>query len=634
MCSSGLFTYGLLANESIRLLRLHNNPTPNYVGTLEDVKLDEAPSYYALSHCWGVRHQNVPIGIGDFTLDVTVDLAAGIQQLKKFVANESGMNTGVKYVWIDRICINQDDIEERESQVQLMGKIYSESIRTLIWLGIDRGTCSGAWPLIDRIYGVLKAEFPRTSCLADIPLALYSDQSHVVSGLPSWDSDSWVHLKTLLELPWFTRIWVVQEVALSSQDPLILHGEHIYQWDRLGWAASWLRRRGYIRLAQIPESIRNIDSMANIRRSHTRWSLDALLTDTSAKFHASDQRDKIYGLLGLATESLNAGGIPEPLRPDYKLSVEQVYQKVARYLLQQSRSLSILTRTSGGCNALIRRQYKHNLEHLPTWVPDWSDFAAIPRESSPSLSWIFYGDALKPAILGYPEHYAASARLPTKTVSISNESILRLGAIRVDTVIETISLSKGLPRQRFSQELASSIGLAWDRVVSFVQERGIPVLVEQFIHTTTADQHHLGGREPHQILEDGSAFLFNLLSRDKDRRLILTSQSGDHNAMDLLQHLSAGGDPVAYTTLAENYCFNRSFIITSGRCMGLGPIDTRPGDVVQIIYGGGVPYIVRQQEQGLGWLFIGESYFHGLMSGEMIKAQEQGEAREEILNLL
>ncbi|XXG99707.1 Glucan endo-1,3-alpha-glucosidase agn1 [Hypoxylon texense] len=514
-----------------------------------------------------------------------------------------------------------------------MGRIYSQSIRTLIWLRNDSGTCSGAWPLIDSIYDVLKTELPRANCLADIPLALYSDQSHMVSGLPSWDSDSWVHLKTLLELPWFTRIWVVQEVALSSQDPIILHGEHIYQWDRLGWAASWLRRRGYMRLTQIPESIRNIDSMSNIRRSHTRWSLDALLTDTSAKFHASDQRDKVYGLLGLAAESLNAGGIPEALRPDYKLGVEQVYQKVALYLLQQSRSLSLLTRTSGGSDALIRGQYKHNLEHLPTWVPNWSDFAAIPRESTPSLSWILYGNTLKPAILGYPEHYAASARLPIKTFGTSNESVLRLGAIRVDDIIETISFSKSLPRQMFNQELASSIALAWDRVVSFVRERGIPASVEQFVRTTTADQHHLGGREPRQILADGSAFLLSLLSRDKTRRSIFTSQSGDHDGMNLLQHLSADGDPAAYATLAENYCFNRSFVITSGRRMGLGPIDTRPGDVVQIIYGGGVPYIVRQRDRGSGWLFIGESYFHGLMSGEMIKAQERGEIKEEILDL-
>jgi len=305
--------YSDLADGSIRLLRIYENVASNHIGDLQVVTFTKAPQYYALSYCWGTQSPTVEVGIGSSTISLSPDLAAGIWRLKQLASVDSETLWGIRvqYIWIDKISINQNDTRERESQVKLMGEIYSRSIRTLIWLGPDTTTCSAAWVLIDRIYDVFRAELPRAKCLADIPLRLYSDPDHAKSGLPMWDGKIWADLRALLAIPWFTRIWVVQEVALSSNDPLILHGEQLYSWDRLGWAASWLRRCGYIRLAQIPEAVRNIDSVANIRRSQARWPLEALLTDTSTKFQASDQRDKVYGLLGLAAQSQDASNIPK-----------------------------------------------------------------------------------------------------------------------------------------------------------------------------------------------------------------------------------------------------------------------------------------------------------------------------------
>ncbi|KAI0446705.1 HET domain-containing protein [Xylaria telfairii] len=559
-------TYGDLADGSIRLLRVSNDGDSYHAGALEITNLSNAPRHYALSLQGG-------------EINVSQHLAAGVRRLKQLAAAGSWTDCDipVKYVWIDKICINQENTKERESQVQLMGQVFSSSVRTLIWLGPES--------------------------LEDIPFKLYSDLNHVASGLPSWNDEVWEHLRTLLALPWFTRTWVVQEVALSPQDPLILHGDHLYSWDRLGWAASWLRRRGYVRLAQIPEAVRNIDAMANIRRSETRWSLGVLLTDTSTKFHATDQRDKIYGLLGLAIESQNPSNIPPELRPDYSLDVVQIYQKVGLFLLRNSGSLSLLTRRSGGPGSSLRKQRKNSFDNLPSWVPDWSDFTSVPHETS--LSWISYSNALNSAVLEFPKHYAASAGRPAELLESPNLSTLRLKGIRVDEVVvaEYVGDTQS-PSRRCPQNFVLSMRRIWDAaVVTLVAEGGVVAFVAGFIQTTTAEQHRLSGCEWDRMLKDGCAFI--------------------------LEFLLDCGEPIGYMALAGNYCFNRSFVVTSGNLMGICPGDTEVGDQVVVLYGGGVPYIARRQVSS--WLFIGESYVHGLMKGEVFRSCRRGEAIEEVL---
>lgn len=72
--------------------------------------------------------------------------------------------------------------------------------------------------------------------------------------------------------------------------------------------------------------------------------MDALLIATSHKFSATDHRDKVYGLLGLAAETQDISRWPLALRPDYELDASHVYAEVARFLMRKSKSLALLTR--------------------------------------------------------------------------------------------------------------------------------------------------------------------------------------------------------------------------------------------------------------------------------------------------
>ncbi|CAH0031461.1 unnamed protein product [Clonostachys rhizophaga] len=622
-------TYEPLPVNSIRLIGL--GETGDSSATLKTINLDDAPPYFALSYAWGTQATDILMEINGQVIHVSSVLGDAIQCLQEVKMDEPEPEDRVKWVWIDKICINQDDFAERSHQVKMMNSIYSRAIRTLIWLGPDLDICSGAWQLIDQIYGVFRDENPTAKFAADLPFELYSDQSHAASGLPGWDHHMWRHLRKLLKLPWFTRTWIVQEVALSRKDPVLLHGRHKYPWHRLGWVSTWLRRRGYLRLPQIPNEMQNVDTISSIRRSGVPWRLDALLIATSQKCHASDQRDKIYGLLGLAAESQDPSCISGTLQPDYKLEVAEVYAKVALFILREYKSLSVLTRASGVARESdqVWAQNKQQPNLLPTWTPNWCDYPGVKKDVVRSLSWLLQPDTGGAEVLGFPEHYNASAGLPVRLFESSRPFALRLSGLRVDTVVSSTLFDD--EQQSFGQNAPDPpLLMFWKTALPFWSEgeKTLTDCVTSWIKATTAEQHRLAGRTAEQMMKDGSAYLHNYLSSTDHIQSCAPHEPGGNGP---LCELSMGGDPEAYTALARNFCVNRSFFVTQEGRMGIGPSGTQVGDLAFVLFGGGVPYILRTS--GCSFCFVGESYVHGLMGGEAVRAWERGELVEETLEL-
>lgn len=474
--SPKLLQYQKLAERTIRLLRINSDHLVREAGLLEVVSLDATPTFYALSHCWGTKPPSCNLQLGAGTLVVRPDLAAGVARIRELASKELALDPPLLYVWIDTICINQEDSRERSSQVQLMGEIYSLSAKTLIWLGPHSPTSSLAWQLLDRIYNVFKAQHLSAKQISDIPVQLYSDAYHASTGLPDWNDEDWLHLKNLLDLDWFSRVWVIQEVVLSPRDPLLLHGKHTYPWRRLGWAAAWLRRKGYTRLPEVSDKALNVDALCLLRRrrwsatTHRWWPLDALMCITQIKFRATDQRDKIYGLLGLAAESHEASGPPGPLRPDYSLGVAKTYQRVARFLLERSGSLAMMTRTRGPGGPPSRFQLLQGQEELPSWTPDWG--GVVNSDFRVFLSWVYYSDASGPTRLGYPEQYAASAGLPAAVHESADESVLCASCIRADMVAQAVPFNPGsCTREAFGRRFAESMARVCEAAFSLPTTR-------------------------------------------------------------------------------------------------------------------------------------------------------------------
>ncbi|KAF5716505.1 het-6-heterokaryon incompatibility [Fusarium globosum] len=625
--------YHSLSQGQFRLMRLGTDLESLVSGQLEETVLANAPPYYAISHAWvpGVSVKATP---QSNQIQLSHYLAICVRRLQKFGFENTDLDPRITHIWLDSICINQQDVHERSQQVSMMGRIYSQSARTLIWLGdVQLPSIYIAWNLIADIYAIFEKQNPRAKALSDIPARTYDKRSHIASGLPSMNDSQWGYMKALMELRWFTRMWVVQEVVLSQQDPIILHGDHQYAWEPLGWAVGWLRRSGYLRLPQIPEQLRNVDTISNLRRAQTRWPLAALMSITQVKFNATDQRDKIYGVLGLALEC-EGPGLPEELKPDYTIDTATLYQRVASFLLIRKHSLAILTRARSIDGTETRNQCVHNLV-LPSWCPDWSDFATYNEGISTSFAYIEYSDIFKPAMFGFPKQYRAAngleLSLHTPESGYEDGSILQLGGFRVDQVAHVHRFNIDSSRHgQTSDEFDAIKAPIIDLSLSLTSISDTLTWMEHFIRTTTASQHYLCGKGMDQSISDGALWLYRFLNRREDSAWLLYKKTSKEKVKLQIGEASANGVEEDYVALVWNFCFDRSFITTANGRIGIAPSNTCRGDTVAVILGGGVPYIIRSS--GEHWNLVGEAYIDGLMEGETIDMYTKGSIQKEALS--
>ncbi|KAH9215457.1 heterokaryon incompatibility, partial [Leptodontidium sp. 2 PMI_412] len=149
--------------------------------------LDCAPSYVALSYTWGDANHTSAILCQGQTLFVTRNLKEALWQLREshdiFAGRACARSDRNKspYFWIDAVCINQNDDEEKNQQVKLMWEIYSRAAFVIVWLG-------------------KQDEFTKSETL----------------GLPGFISQGWDHLFSVLSRPWFSRVWVIQELVAAK----------------------------------------------------------------------------------------------------------------------------------------------------------------------------------------------------------------------------------------------------------------------------------------------------------------------------------------------------------------------------------------------------------------------------------
>jgi len=120
-------------NFEFRLLTLLENEDSSEEGQicceLKHAYLDDPPQYHALSYCWGDPTVIAPILVNGSTMEVTTNLEAALRELRELRGQK------VKTIWVDALCINQQDPTERGLQVMRMGLIYSRAFTVLAWLG-------------------------------------------------------------------------------------------------------------------------------------------------------------------------------------------------------------------------------------------------------------------------------------------------------------------------------------------------------------------------------------------------------------------------------------------------------------------------------------------------------------------
>jgi hypothetical protein len=147
-------------------------------GSLENVWFDEAPEYEALSYVWGSPTPSAHMFLNEHRISVTPNLDCALRHLRKADSN--------RLLWVDALCINQEDMEEKVSQIKMMQAIYALALSVLIWLGPGTPQTESAMKAIE--------EFDKQA----------------------WQTYEFqVNFMEMMYRDWFTRIWVVQEFVLG-----------------------------------------------------------------------------------------------------------------------------------------------------------------------------------------------------------------------------------------------------------------------------------------------------------------------------------------------------------------------------------------------------------------------------------
>jgi hypothetical protein len=299
---------------------------------LDDCKED----YTAISYAWG--NQSSPTTTVKFSDGQTLSLSATLSSLFTSLRKKQRSFT----VWIDAICINQQDTAEKSSQVALMGDVYSRAEEVLLWLGDETPETHEAFRFMES-------------------KQTWSWPEDWDSGIDSTELQS---MFSILGRAYFQRVWVVQEVTLNGNVVMACDDQRI-DFDNFRHCvfAVWKFFEGWESLDDDSDEVRGLYCATRMIFIRDEWQdLGAvrfeILLQAALHCKATDARDMVFAFRGI-------GGRDRPVpEPDYEASVEDVFTKTATALLCHGPSLDFLALSGTACREMP--------SNLPSWVADLS----------------------------------------------------------------------------------------------------------------------------------------------------------------------------------------------------------------------------------------------------------------------
>ena len=543
--------------------------------------LDSSPPYSALSYTWGSPFQERFVNCDGQRLGVTLNLGKVLRSLRHA--------SDARTFWIDAICIDQENIDERNSQVRLMKEIYRRAAEVVVWLGEDKqGSADGA-SLLPRIHA---AAVDGKLFHGPDSLAMRLDQE----GLPGYDSPVWTSLAELYHRSWFGRIWVVQELTVAKPATVLCGGRRV-PWAYFAPAATCLQTAARVHYWDVRfrfdlERFAYMDSCRAKFENGTPTRLLDLLSATRSHF-STDLRDKVFAVLGLASDA-----DAQLFDPDYSKSAADVYSTLTIGMIADQRSLEILSHKED--------PWFTGIKGLPSWVVDWS--------VHPRLHPLWCTDV-------YSSYQAAGdsqARVRRTTADLNT---LYITGFQVDEIKE-----RGHPFLRYEPR-DNVIGNSLRRMNLSYLSSNTTLYLEQarwkqwedialtlnsyptgedpfqaFLHTLIGGSDIRWNQSPHDLDFMHQAYLKSWdCLRDKGPVYCKEGVSED-----ICTHW------VWYRNVVEDVAYGRLFFTSEKGYMGLAPPSTRPGDLICVLLGGRTPYILRPDKKR-HYRLIGECYLHGQM---------------------
>ena len=564
------YVYQPLADGYIRLVELFSDTVnASLQCRIFTCCLNDAPlvSFEALSYVWGPQEPLYDLLCGDVQPRV-LRIGPNLRDALLHLRFHPSVNANPRVLWVDRICINQDDIEERASQVQLMHAIYRRCRQGLVWLGMDDSNTEEAFNCARFIH---KNGFDRWTPWES--LAPFRSPAVSLADL----KDYLTHLLSLTNRPWFERAWVFQEVILPST-VLLVCGKSSMALECLegsydaaiGQGGGSLNGQAYLIFGT-----RKIED--TFVKDAGRLPADDLeeLLSSRRTVKMSEPRDYIFCLLGLFSPSVS-----HSLSPNYSTSIKDLFTAVAKHIIRVSGKLRIL------CSV---ESPKHiDGETFPSWVPDWrASLESLRNAHHDRQSWLSHR-ATRESVLDYDPS--------------SNGNRLHLYGILIGAVdqagryndFHSISdFNLGDMYGHTNQPITAALRQAQTLDFDYIYER---------ISVKHLDRKSL-------------AYYFDIPMKSRIRRR-KCKQCPIAHTMPILPMEKTGKKPalIDMATLHNENMRSRRFFTTDSRYIGFGPNCTVAGDQIFLLIGSDVPFVLRPA--GNEFELVGACYVHGIMYGE------------------
>ena len=523
-------------------------------------------------------------------------------------------------LWIDSLCINQNDIAERNAQVALMATIYASATSVVAWLGPDDQET-------EHIYSVFPAG------------GKVRKDGKVADPKPDrWEATKALDL--LSRRAWFRRRWVIQEFCLAHE--IEMYCGH-FSLDPVNWPPGFVvgispGTQTVYQLLCLRRWYSYADAAylgPNARGSSQLPGLTSLMR-TTWDSESTDPRDRVFALLGLAAKASAEAG-SAALVADYSKSLADVFIEAGRHFVEdRTESTAAINGEKEPLEPLEGLSYVQNpsfdaatgetpgrLLSVPSWVPNFHQKMTTGR-------------------IYRPEFSACGKDMQHRAQDLDRLT-LGVDGLLFDTITEVETKRIGQePRQEpYAANLAQWFGII-SRLGNEYPGDADLTRINLLRRTLMADDGNVGSTQAQPNNAPFRDFLCHHLSResmsDEQRSDILgqatsLSTPADRDlipTLDMVQTFKGPKSNVdAYRLGLYKYNQNRVLVRSALGYLGLGPADSRQGDQIWLLAGGRTPYILRPLDSpstkgNRRFHFVGESYVHGIMFGEAVKGREVG----------
>jgi hypothetical protein len=662
------------------------NPVMELSYCMHTFDLDAPVSFRALSYTWDSPYQDVLTGEPIVQPEVPRYVSCNMTLLPVKQNLHDALKTFKEFgigglLWVDALCINQADLDERATQVALMGQLFSVAREVLAWLGPpEKGFKDLVWaiqqflpafvyhlePRTPTAHSVLDPSVGAALGLEDVQIRL---APHSVLD-PSFGAalvleDVRTRLANMAlfyaSCRWFTRAWVVQEVTLAK-NAVILCGPEMVRLDELGVLADLLRKtevdlricsylryrlkgKGYKR--RVPFSFFEevfkwrklfvIDPWKEYFLGHNRdiawlW----LLIHQSRRTQCADERDHIYSILGMAATKFTDPSTRRLIVPDYKISTQDLFTRVTKIAVEREDC-----RPSG----------------LPSWVPDYThpiDWSLLDRKPNGQKF-----DTTSSHSFGAEKH----------TVSMST---LTCSGALFEVVTEVAPMDCSPSHSWKPEDWKSCFAFCgcespkpesnarfeelWRTLVfdsTYLYENPAPACYKEyfldFIRYTFTNGFEPRFKKSSELYRIGRSFASltfrSLLKLDDaehrdDAGVVQTivEQAREHKSGILpygkSERLKAQNRALDFEMAMARVRGGRCLFKTERLHLGNGPYHIQGGDQVWVIFNARMPFVLRPTGNANEFNLVGDCYMQGFMHGEMLDDQYGLKERIKRINIV